>query len=199
DEVGPADRDRLVLPADLLRRAEVGVVGERRVAAGPRHELDAALDVEPVVVPAHGVEDLLAPHALVPGDGVGVGVGADVARVQRARHGRRRRVDREDLVARLRAVEPVGALVGPALAPLGLEALEAGLVGDAAHVPEATGGARPARKPFAGAGPGCFRSPPRWVRLTPRVSGGHPMERPLDEDRLAWIFGSSRSGSTWLL
>src|SRR5690606_32899244 len=148
-------------------------------------------------------EDLLPPHALVPGDGVGVGVGADVAGVQRARHRGRRCVDREDLVARPGAVEPVGALVGPALAPLGLEALEAGLVGDAAHTPEATGGARPARKRIAGRGPGVV-SGGRHVgeagcHAGERASGGRAREGSAHEDGLAWMFGSSRSGSTWLL
>ena len=95
DEVGAGDGDRL-----LRRRVggpEVGVVGERRVADDAVVELRAALDVEAVVVPAHRVEDLLAPHALVAGDGVGVGVGAHVADVQAAADGGRRRVDRVDL------------------------------------------------------------------------------------------------------
>ena len=81
DEVGP----RAPGPArfgGLLGRLEVGVVGERRVADDAVVDLHAALDVEAVVVPPHRVEDLVAPHALVAGDGVGVGVRAHVAGVQ---------------------------------------------------------------------------------------------------------------------
>ena len=62
------------LRVDLLGAPEVGVVGEGRVDDRAGDELDAALDVEAVVVPPHRVEDLLAAHALVAGDEVGVGV-----------------------------------------------------------------------------------------------------------------------------
>ena len=65
DEVRPADRDGAGLRVDLLGRPEVGVVGEGRVDDRAGDELDAALDVEAVVVPPHRVEDLLAAHALV--------------------------------------------------------------------------------------------------------------------------------------
>ena len=99
DEVGPADRD-LPLRVRLLRRREVGVVRQRRVAAHAEVVLHPALGGQAVVVPAHRVEDLLAAHPLEAGDQVGVGVGEDVADVQRARHGRRRGVDRVDLLAR---------------------------------------------------------------------------------------------------
>ena len=84
DEVGPADRD-LPLRVRLLRRREVGVVGQRRVAAHAVVVLHPALGRQAVVVPAHRVEDLLAAHPLVAGDQVGVRVGEDVADVQRAR------------------------------------------------------------------------------------------------------------------
>src|SRR5690606_10528197 len=56
------------------------------------------------------------------------GVGEHVPDVQRAADGRRRGVDREDVLARAGAVEGVGALLAPALAPALLEALEAHLV-----------------------------------------------------------------------
>ena len=116
DEVGPADRD-LPLGVRLLRRREVRVVGQRRVAADAVVVLDPALGRQAVVVPAHRVEDRLAAHPLVAGDQVGVGVGEDVPDVQAAAHGRRRGVDRVDVLARLGAVEGVGVVGLPALAP----------------------------------------------------------------------------------
>ena len=127
DEVRPADRD-LPLGVGLLRRREVGVVGQRRVAADAEVVLHPALGRQAVVVPAHRVEDLLAPHPLVARDEVGVRVGEDVPDVQRARHGRRGSVDRVDFLARLGAVERVGVLGLPLRRPLRLEALERGLV-----------------------------------------------------------------------
>src|SRR5690606_20791655 len=83
-----------------------------------------------VVVPAHRVEHLAAAHPLEARGDVGVGVGEHVPDVQRAADGRRRGVDREDVLARAGAVEGVGALLAPALAPALLEALEAHLVRD---------------------------------------------------------------------
>src|SRR6185437_1779432 len=70
-------------------------------------------------------------HPLVARDRVGVGVGEDMADVQRAAHRRRRRVDRVDALTWSRAVERVGALALPRLAPLALEAVQGGLLGDA--------------------------------------------------------------------
>ena len=128
DEVGPADRD-LTLRVRLLRWGEVRLVGQRRVAADAEVVLHAPLGRQPVVVPAHGVEDGLAAHPLEPRDEVGVGVGEDVPDVQRAAHRRRRRVDRVDVLARLGAVEGVGLIGLPALTPRLLEALESRLVG----------------------------------------------------------------------
>ncbi len=128
DEV--AARHREQLPARLLRRLELGVVGEARIAAHAVVVLHPALGGQAVVVPAHRIEDLAAAHALEAGHEVGVGVGEDVADVERAAHGGRRGVDRVDLTPRRFAVEAVGAVVLPALAPLHLQPLEAGLLRD---------------------------------------------------------------------
>ena len=94
DEVAARDRHRRL--RRLLGRLEVGVVRERRVAAHAEVVLHPALGGQAVVVPAHRVEDLEPAHAPVAGDGVGVRVAEHVAHVQRAGHGRRRRVDRID-------------------------------------------------------------------------------------------------------
>ena len=99
DEVRPRHRHRLLL-GGLGGRREVGVVGDRRVAAHAEVVLHAPLGRQAVVVPAHRVEDRLAAHPLVAGDGVGVRVGEDVPDVQRAADGRRRGVDREHPLAR---------------------------------------------------------------------------------------------------
>ena len=127
DEVGPADRD-LLLRVRLGRRGEVGVVGQRGVAAHAVVVLHATLGRQAVVVPAHRVEDGLPAHPLEAGDQVGVGVGEDVADVQAAAHGRRRGVDGVDVLARLGAVEGVGVLLLPPPRPGGLEALQRRLV-----------------------------------------------------------------------
>ena len=99
--------------AGLLGRLEVGVVGQRRVAAHAEVVLHAALGGQAVVVPPHGVEDLLARHALVARDQVRVGVAEDVADVQRARDRRRGGVDGVDL----RRARPSGRSGRPARRP----------------------------------------------------------------------------------
>ena len=129
DEVAAADR-HLVLRVRVLRRRVVGVVRERGVTADAVVVLHASLGGQPVVVPAHRVEDLAATHALVPGDQVGVRVREHVADVERTGDRRRRGVDRVDLVARLAAIEAVRSLLLPALRPCGLQAFEHGLVGN---------------------------------------------------------------------
>ena len=68
-----------------LGRDERRVVGERGVARDAIGELDAPLDVQAVVVPAHRIEDLVPAHAPVAGDHVGLAVAADMARVEARR------------------------------------------------------------------------------------------------------------------
>ncbi len=133
DEVAPRDRDlvgrldALALAADV-RRGERVLVGQRRVAAHAEVVLHAALGGQAVVVPAHRVEHLAAAHPLEAGDHVGVGVAEHVTHVQRAGDRRRRGVDRVHLLAGLRAVERVGALLAPGAGPLLLEPVQADLV-----------------------------------------------------------------------
>ena len=129
DEVRAADRElALRVRLSQFRRREVGVVGQRRVAAHPEVVLHPALGRQAVVVPAHRVEHLEPAHPLEPCDQVGVRVGEDVPHVQRPRDRRGRRVDRVDLVPRLGAVEGVGVVVLPALRPGRLETLQRRLV-----------------------------------------------------------------------
>src|SRR5690606_4086094 len=90
--------------------------------------LHATLGRQAVVVPAHRVEDLLAAHALVARDDVGVRVGEHVPDVQRSGDGGRRGVDREDLLTRRGAVEGVGTGLRPRAVPALLEAVEGDLV-----------------------------------------------------------------------
>ena len=141
DEVRAADR-HLPLGVGLLRRRVVGLVGERGVAAHAEVVLDPALGRQSVVVPAHRVEDGLAAHPLEAGDQVGVGVGEDVADVQRTAHRRRRGVDRVDAGAVAGAVEGVGVVGPPLLGPLLLQALQRRLLGYDDGAPFGTRGGR---------------------------------------------------------
>ena len=128
DEVGPAHGD--VVLARLVGQREVRVVGERRVARHPEVVLHPALGGQPVVVPAHRVEELPAPHPPVAGDGVGLHVAEDRSHVERARHGRWGGVDGEDLGAAGTVLEAVRARLLPGSGPPVLEAFEGRLVGD---------------------------------------------------------------------
>ena len=152
------------------RRLEPLDVGLRRVAPHAVVVLHAALGRQAVVVPPHRVEDGLAAHALVAGDGVGVGVAEHVAHVQRSADGGRRRVDGEHAVAGRRRVEAVRAIGVPLGGPAFLDAVERRLVGDVRH--------RRPRLPFCSVGPhgdslvGNCRSARRGSSLAP-VAAGH--------------------------
>ena len=122
-EVAAADRDGVLL-VGLGGRGEVRIVGQRRLAAHAVEVLDAPFGGQPVVVPAHRVEDVLAAHPLVASDQIGVGVAENVADVQRTGHRGRGSIDRIDLLAGFRPAEGVGALIAPAGGPPVLEALQ---------------------------------------------------------------------------
>ena len=126
DEVAPADR--LLLLARRGRRRERRVVRQRRVAPHAVVVLHPPLRGQAVVVPAHRVEDVLAAHALVAGDDVGVRVAEHVPDVQRPARRGRRGVDRVGLRARRGqrggTVEGVRVGVGPAGDPLLLETVQ---------------------------------------------------------------------------
>ena len=134
DEVLARDR-HLVLGVDLLavgaleRRLEIRVIRQRDVHAHAVVVLHAALGRQAVVVPAHRVEHVVAAHALVACDHVGVGVAEDVADVQGAGHGGRRGVDRVHGLAVAGVPELVDAGFVPLGAPLVFEAVHAHLVG----------------------------------------------------------------------
>ena len=191
DEVGPRDRDRL--SRRLGGRHEVGVIPNRRIAAHAVVVLDATLGRQAVVVPAHRVEHDLSPHALVAGDQIGVRIGENVPDVQRAADCRRGRVDREDALARRGAVEAVDAVALPDRAPLLLQPVEAGTLGNPGGVaglrfrrqardrtravlrarPDARGRTRraPARRPAHS------RATPRPARESERSSHGRAHAR----------------------
>ena len=85
DEVRAGDRDRPGVLVSLGLEGgsdELGVIGERGVAADAEKVLHTTLRRESVVVPADRVEDGLACHALVAGDDVGLSVRKDVSDVQ---------------------------------------------------------------------------------------------------------------------
>ena len=131
DEVRPRDRDRLLR---RRRRAasNVGVVRERGIAADAEVVLHAALGGQAVVVPAHRVEDLVARACAGSGrrcrcgcsentwptcsEPLTVGGGVSIEKTCSRVFG---------------AVEAVGALALPAVAPALLDAVERRLLRDA--------------------------------------------------------------------
>ena len=152
DEVRPRDRDRAASPG-FSGGSNVGVVRQRRIAAHAEVVLDPPLGRQAVVVPPHRVEDLAPAHALVAGDRVGVRVREHVPDVQRPADRRRRRVDRVDLVARLRSGRSGRCPSPPTRADhFVLEPVEARLLRarPSAAVYERSALVRPGRRPSAG-------------------------------------------------
>src|SRR5690554_326963 len=131
DEIAPADRLRRV--ERLFRRGEIRVVRQTRVTGDAVVVLDATLRGQAVVVPSHRVEDLLARHAPVARVGVGLYVPESGTHVKRPGDGGRWRVDGEDLLAGLGAVEPVGAVTLPDGIPLLFQAFEGRLFGNSSN------------------------------------------------------------------
>ena len=74
DEVGPAD-PQLVFPGPASRRGEMWVVRHCGVAANAVEVLDTPLSRQAVIVPADGIEDVLASHSLEARDQIGMGIG----------------------------------------------------------------------------------------------------------------------------
>ena len=146
DEVAAADLRRKFLLIFLwtirhrCRRCEVGVVRQRGIALHAVVVLHPAFGGQAVVVPSHWIEDRFATHALVAGDGVGVGVTEDVADMERAAHGRGRSIDRVHAISGGGAIEGIGAVGVPGRAPAGLEALEVGLLGNGPTASRSGGG-----------------------------------------------------------
>lgn len=126
DKVAPRDRylvgcfDRFAFSA-LVGRDEVGRVGQGGVAAHTIEVLYPPLCGQAVVIPAHGVEDLFAKHALEAGNDVCVGVGKHVTYVQGSGDGGRGSVDGENVGAAVFAVEGVGPRSRPGLVPFGFQ------------------------------------------------------------------------------
>ena len=128
DEVRTRDGDCL-LTRLVRRRRTPGSVRQRRIAANTVVVLHPALGRQSVVVPAHRIEDGLAPHALESRDDVGVGVREHVTDVERPADGRRRRIDRIDPIPpAIAGVEAVGAVRFPRRGPFRLEAFECWLL-----------------------------------------------------------------------
>ncbi len=63
-------------------RCEAGNVGQRWIARDTEVVLHSSLGRKTVVVPTHRVKHVLASHALITGNGVGMGVGKHVSHVQ---------------------------------------------------------------------------------------------------------------------
>src|SRR5690606_11277163 len=131
DEIAPADRLRRV--EGLFRRGEIRVVRQTRVTGDAVVVLDATLRGQAVVVPSAGIEDLFPGHSAVSGMGAGLDVPESGTHVKRPGDGGRWRVDGEDLLAGLVAVEPVGAVTLPDGIPLLFQAFEVRLFGNSSN------------------------------------------------------------------
>ena len=117
DEAVARDGPRRLAALGLGRGTQVARVRRRGLAAHVVVRLHPPLGRQPVVVPAHRVEDAAAAHALVAGEHVGVRVAEHVPHVQRSRHGGRRRVDDERLRARARGIPAMDAEALPLRPP----------------------------------------------------------------------------------
>ena len=139
DEVLAGNR-HLILGVNLLaisafkRRLEVRVVRQRHVHAHAIVVLHAALGRQAVVIPTHRVEHVVAAHALVARNHIGVRVREHVTHVQRTGDGGRRGVDGVDGLAVAGVAEFVGAVFIPDGAPLVLKSVHADLVGQRGEV-----------------------------------------------------------------
>ena len=135
-----AGNRHLILGVDLLaisaleRRLEVRVVRQRHVHAHAIVVLHAALGRQAVVIPTHRVEHVVAAHALVARNHIGVRVREHVTHVQRTGDGGRRGVDGVDGLAVAGVAEFVGAVFIPDGAPLVLKSVHADLVGQRGEV-----------------------------------------------------------------
>src|SRR6187200_1165452 len=118
------------------RRFEVGHVLLTGVAAHAEVVLDPTLGRKTVVVPTHGVEDLLAAHALEARHGVGLRVTEHVPDVQRTRDRGWRCVDREHLVAYRATVESIEVIGGPLVGPAPVDAVQRRPFRNVRHRPE---------------------------------------------------------------
>ena len=107
----------------LVGGSETFFVGKRRITANPVVILHASLGGQAVIVPAHGVEDFLAAHALIARLQVHVGVAEDVTDMEASRRGGWGSVDREDTLRAAFytafAVEAISARVFPRRGPFG--------------------------------------------------------------------------------
>jgi len=83
--------------------------------------LNAAFGRKPVVIPAHGIENIHATHSLIANDDIRLCIGEHVSDMQRSRGGRRRRVDDECFFARPRSVVVVHTVTLPDRIPSRLD------------------------------------------------------------------------------
>ena len=119
DEVLARDTAGRLLARGVVghRQHQPGLEGDVGLAAHVVVVLDPALGRQPVVVPAHRVEHVLAAHALVAREHVRLRVAEHVADVERSRHRGRRGVDHERR-AGIAVLEAVDAPLAPEPVPL---------------------------------------------------------------------------------
>ena len=119
DEVGARNQThRLLAPLRAGRlNLESLFVRLLRIATNVEEILDTALGGQPVVVPTDGIEDVHPGHPLLADHHISVGVGEDVADVERARDGRGRRIDHEGLRPWAIGIPAIGPVLVPETVP----------------------------------------------------------------------------------
>ncbi len=117
----------------LLLGLPVRVVRQLGVASDPEQILHPPFRGQPVVIPTHGVGDVLADHPLVANDQILVGVAEDVTHVERTRNRRRWGVDDKGLLPRQGRVPTVDPPLLPLLSPLVLDLVVLVFLGNLGH------------------------------------------------------------------
>ncbi len=124
----------LLVRRDHLFAQRHEVFARHGPAAHLLHLLHQTLGRQTIVVPADGIKHVSAAHPHIARHDVGLGVGIDMTHMQRARHGRRRRVDHIITVRRRARIPDKGVVLGPAGAQGGFRGFGVVLVGKRFHV-----------------------------------------------------------------
>ena len=96
---------------------KIRLIGKFRVAGHVKIILHPPFRRQPVVIPSHRIENVQPLHAFVARDDIRVRIAENMPHVERAGHGRRRRVNHKRLFARRGWVVAVNALLLPCAIP----------------------------------------------------------------------------------
>ncbi len=133
DEVPPGNLVDGLVFLGLFHGLPVRIVRQFGIAADSEEILYSPLGGKSVVIPTHGIGDVLSDHPLVTNDEILMGVAEDMTDVKRARHRRGRSIDDKSLIAGQGRVPPVGSPLLPLLPPLVLDLVVFVLLGNLGH------------------------------------------------------------------